>query len=78
MRNPKENVKFTSMNKENIIKQLKKQFKCGDDEAEKMFVVGLKNGDIKKHIRWDKLLSFFILWSVILTGLWALYRVATQ
>lgn len=66
------------MNKRNIIEQLKKQFKCDDNEAEEMFVVGLKNGHIKKHIRWDKLLSFFIFWSVILMGLWALYRVTTQ
>lgn len=66
------------MNRENIIKELKEQFKCNDDEAEEMLIMGLKNGHIKKHIRWDKLLSFFILWSVILTGLWALYRVTTQ
>ena len=46
------------MNKRNIIEQLKKQFKCDDNEAEEMFYIGLKNGHIKKHIRWDKLLSW--------------------
>ena len=62
------------MNKRGIIEQLKKQFNCDEYEAKQMFIVGLKNGHIEKHINWNKIISFFIFWTVVLTGLWASYR----
>ena len=62
------------MNKKDIIKQIKRDAGCNDDEAEYIFERALNNGTVKRHLNWNFIISILIYFSVLMTGAWILWR----
>tara|TARA_Y100000401_G_C8151479_1_gene139827 strand:+ start:304 stop:504 length:201 start_codon:yes stop_codon:yes gene_type:complete len=63
------------MNRRSVKEEIKKELNCSDEEAERIIVIGLKNGHIKRQLNWNILISIIISWAVVITGVWALWRV---
>jgi len=62
------------MNKEDIIKKIKEDTGCNEHEAESIFERALDDGIVKRHLNWNFIISMLIYLSVLMTGIWALWR----
>jgi len=62
------------MNKEDIIKKIKEDTGCDEHEAESIFERALDDGIVKRHLNWNFIISMLIYLSVLMTGIWALWR----
>ena len=62
------------MNKEDIIKKIKEDTGCDEHEAESIFERALDDGIVKRHLNWNFIISMLIYLSVLMTGVWALWR----
>ena len=62
------------MNKKDIIKKIKEDTGCDEHEAESIFERALDDGIVKRHLNWNFIISMLIYLSVLMTGIWALWR----
>ncbi|HAI43002.1 MAG TPA: hypothetical protein DCM40_35325 [Maribacter sp.] len=62
------------MNKEDIIKKIKEDTGCDEHEAESIFERALNDGIVKRHLNWNFIISMVIYITVLVTGMWALWR----
>ena len=62
------------MSKEDIIKKIKEDTGCDDHEAQCIFERALGDGMVKRHINWNFIITMLIYLSVLMTGIWALWR----
>jgi hypothetical protein len=60
------------MSKREIIKEIMDELDVGHEQAEKIFHLARKSGDITIHLNWNKIISATILAAVISSALWAL------
>ena len=62
------------MNKREVIEEIKERFDCNEEAAQKILKFGLSKGHIKKFIKLDNLISYFIFFAVVVSATWALIR----
>ena len=63
------------MNKREVIEEIKERFGCDEQTAKKKLRFGISKGHIKRFVKMDVLVSYFVLFAVFVSAIWALARV---